>query len=132
MHLKCKFTTKKTALGSRPSTTDFYLVAETAEQKTVKPVLTTHASLLNYVAWDTGSWEQAAMLQLEKLPIKSVVLCYARNDHLEFNIPYERYVNQHVYEPDFLESLTNHVRLVLEIKTQEPSGTEAKNQAARR
>ena len=72
------------------------------------------------------------MFQLEKLAMKGLVLCYARNDHLKFNIPYELYGNQHVYEPDFLVKLKNNVTLVLEIKGQEPAGTEAKHQAARR
>jgi type III restriction enzyme len=99
--------------------------------KTVKPVQATRASHLNYVACDTGSWEQAAMFQLEKLSMEGLVLSYARNDHLEFNIPYELYRNQHVYEPDFLVRLKNNMMLVLEIKGQEPSGTEAKHQAAR-
>jgi type III restriction enzyme len=105
---------------------------EKAHFKTVKPVQATHASHLNYVACDTDSWEQAAVFQLEKLAMKGLVLCYARNDHLEFNIPYELYGNQHVYEPDFLVKLKNNVTIVLEIKGQEPSGTEAKHQAARR
>ena len=35
--------------------------------KTVKPVQTTEASHLNFVACDTNSWEQAAVFQLEKL-----------------------------------------------------------------
>ena len=52
----------------------------------------------------------------KKLAMEGMVLCYARNDHLEFNIPYELYGNQHVYEPDFLVKLKNNVTLVLEIK----------------
>jgi hypothetical protein len=36
-----------------------------------------------------GSWEQAATFQLERLAKDGAVLCYARNDHVEFNIPYE-------------------------------------------
>jgi type III restriction enzyme len=106
--------------------------SEKVHFKTVKPVQATHASHLNYVACDTDSWEQAAVFQLEKLAMKGLVLCYARNDHLEFNIPYELYGNQRVYEPDFLVKLKNNVTIVLEIKGQEPSGTEAKHQAARR
>ena len=61
-----------------------------------------------------------------------IVVCYARNDHLEFNIPYELYGMQQVYEPDFLVTLVNGVTLVLEIKGQPYEDTEAKHQAARR
>lgn len=100
--------------------------------KTVKPVQATEASHLNFVACDTGSWEQAAMFQLEKLAKDHVVHCYARNDRLEFNIPYELYGQPQVYEPDFLVRLTNGVTLVLEIKGQQRDDTDAKHQAARR
>lgn len=100
--------------------------------KTVKPVQATQASHLNLVACDTDSWEQAAMFQLEKLAKEGPVLCYARNDHLEFNIPYELYGNNLAYEPDFLVRLKNGVTLVLEIKGQSHDDTDAKHQAARR
>jgi type III restriction enzyme len=83
--------------------------------KTVKPVQMTGVSHLNFVACDTDSWEQAATL-LEKLAKKNIVFCYARNDHLEFNIPYELYGSPHVYEPDFIVRLHNAVHVVLEIK----------------
>jgi type III restriction enzyme len=98
----------------------------------VKPVQATEASHLNYVACDTNSWEQAAMFHLEKLAQQDGVLCYARNDHLEFNIPYEMYGYSHVYEPDFLVKLKTGVTVILEIKGQEHETTEAKHQAARR
>ena len=80
--------------------------------KTVKPVQATGASHLNYVACDTDTWEQAATFQLEKLAKEGVVYCYARNDRLEFNIPYELYGNPHVYEPDFIVRLRNSVNVV--------------------
>jgi len=51
--------------------------------KTVKPVQATQKSHINFVACDTNSWEQAAMFQLEASPH---VICYAKNDRLEFNI----------------------------------------------
>ena len=59
--------------------------------KTVRPVRDATASHLNRVACDTGTWEQAAMFQIEKLAERGTVECYVRNDHLEFNIPYELY-----------------------------------------
>ncbi|WP_216919715.1 BPTD_3080 family restriction endonuclease [Synechococcus sp. CCAP 1479/9] len=100
--------------------------------KTVKPVQITGASHLNFVACDTGTWEQAAMFQLERLAMEGVVYCYARNDRLEFNIPYELYGNPHVYEPDFIVRLCNSVSLVLEVKGKQHDDTDAKHQAAKR
>jgi len=100
--------------------------------KTVKPVKTTVASHLNYVACDTNSWEQAAAFQLEHLAKAGQIISFARNDHLEFNIPYELYGVPHVYEPDFLVQLADGTTVVLEIKGYEPEGTEAKHQAAQR
>jgi type III restriction enzyme len=100
--------------------------------KTVKPVQATEASHLNYVACDTGSWEQAAAFQLEALAKEGAVRSYARNDHLEFNIPYELYGNPQVYEPDFLVKLVNGTTAVVEIKGQWHADTDAKHQAARR
>ena len=100
--------------------------------KTVKPVQITGASHLNFVACDTNSWEQAATFQLEKLAKDGVVYCYARNDRLEFNIPYELFGQPHVYEPDFLVRLVNGVMLIVEIKGQLQGDTEAKHQAAKR
>ena len=100
--------------------------------KTVKPVQAATASHLNFIACDTGSWEQAAAFHLEKLAKEGIVHSYARNDRLEFNIPYEFYGNPQVYEPDFIVRLTNSVNVVLEIKGKEHEDTEAKHQAARR
>jgi len=72
------------------------------------------------------------MFQLEKLAKDGIVVYYARNDHLEFNVPYELYGMQQVYEPDFLVRLVNGVTLVLEIKGQAHEDTDAKHQGARR
>ena len=97
--------------------------------KTVKPVQAAARSHINYVACDAGSWEQAAMFQLEASPH---VACYARNERLELNIPYEWYGMPRVYEPDFLIRLVNGVTLILEIKGGPRPETEAKHQAAHR
>jgi type III restriction enzyme len=69
------------------------------------------------------------MFQLEA---SKDVLFYARNDRLEFNIPYELYGNSLFYQPDFLVRLTNGMTLILEIKGQMHEETEAKHQGARR
>jgi type III restriction enzyme len=97
--------------------------------KTVKPVHATQKSHINYVACDTNSWEQAAMFQFEA---STNVVCYAKNDRLEFNIPYEFYDDFRVYEPDFLVKLTNGLTLIVEIKGQPHPETDAKHQAAKR
>jgi type III restriction enzyme len=105
---------------------------ESVHFKTVKPVQVTGVSHLNFVACDTNSWEQAATFQLEKLAKEDIVFCYARNDRLEFNIPYELYGNPHVYEPDYIVRLRNAMNVVLEIKGKSQEDTDAKHQAARR
>ena len=105
---------------------------ESVHFKTVKPVQIADVSHLNYVACDTGSWEQAAVFQLEKLAKEDVVFSYVRNDRLEFNIPYELYGNPQVYEPDFIVRLRNDVSVVLEIKGKSFEDTDAKHQAAKR
>ena len=83
--------------------------------KTVKPVQATVKSHINFVACDTQSRELAAMFQLER---SAEVVCYARNDRLEFNLLYELFGQPHVYEPDFLVRLVNGILLILEIKGQ--------------
>jgi type III restriction enzyme len=75
--------------------------------KTVKPVQAASASHLNFVAADTHSWEQAAAMQLEILARQGDVICYARNDHLELNVPYEFYGQPRVYEPALLRPLAS-------------------------
>lgn len=100
--------------------------------KTVKPVQATPHSHLNFVAADTGSWEQAVVTQLEMLVNAGVVACYVRNDHLEFAIPYEFYEYPQMYEPDFIVRLTNGMHLVLEVKGMSRTDTQAKHQAAER
>ena len=100
--------------------------------KTVKPVRATVASHLNYVACDTGQWEQAAVFQLEQLAKEGLCESYARNDGLGFNIPYEHHGYSATYEPDFIARLVNGVHLVIEIKGREHSDTNAKHQAAKR
>ncbi|MBA4175891.1 MAG: hypothetical protein C0505_04935 [Leptothrix sp. (in: Bacteria)] len=100
--------------------------------KTVKPVQATSASHLNFVAADTNSWEQAAATQLEMLAKQGHVICYARNDHLELNVPYEFYGQPRVYEPDFIVKLSNGLQVMLEVKGQAMAETEAKHQAAKR
>jgi type III restriction enzyme len=97
--------------------------------KTVRPCISTAKSHINLVVADTESWEQAAVFQLEESP---AVTAYARNDHLEFTIPYEFEGVAHSYTPDFLVRLIDGSTVILEIKGRETEEDRAKHQAARR
>jgi type III restriction enzyme len=100
--------------------------------KTVKPVQATSASHLNFVAADTGSWEQAAATQLEMAAKQGLVQCYVRNDRLELNIPYEFYGQPRTYEPDFVVRMADGSHLLLEVKGPVPAEVSAKHEAAAR
>lgn len=100
--------------------------------KTVKPVQATQASHLNFVAADTGSWEQAAATQLEMAAVRGVVQCYVRNDRLELTVPYEFYGQQRVYEPDFVVRMADGTHVMLEVKGPVPAEVSAKHEAAQR
>ncbi len=100
--------------------------------KTVKPVRAATASHLNAVACDTGSWEQAAMFQIEQLAANGLVRCYVRNEQLDFNIPYEYHDVSRVYEPDFIVELKSGLKVVVEVKGQSHPETPIKHEAAKR
>lgn len=97
--------------------------------KTTRPVFSTFKSHINQVVADTATWEQSAAFRLEQSPH---VVCYARNDHLEFNIPYEYLGVSHAYEPDYIVRLANGLNVILEVKGYEDDQDKAKHQAARR
>lgn len=100
--------------------------------KTVKPVQATQASHLNFVAADTGSWEQAAATQLEMAARQGVIQCYVRNDRLELSVPYEFYDQPRAYEPDFVVRMADGSHLLLEVKGAVPAEVSAKHEAAQR
>ncbi len=100
--------------------------------KTVKPVQATQASHLNFVAADTGSWEQAAATQLEMAAMQGLIQCYVRNDRLELTVPYEFYGQARAYEPDFVVRMADGTHLLLEVKGAQPAEVAAKHQAAQR
>ncbi|MEX0907520.1 MAG: hypothetical protein WD054_04240, partial [Gemmatimonadota bacterium] len=97
--------------------------------KTVKPCFATRKSHINQVAADTHSWEQAAAFALEA---SDHVVAYARNERLDFVIPYEYQAQPRSYVPDFIVRLTNGSKVVLEIKGHEPNEAHAKHEAAKR
>ena len=84
------------------------------------------------VACDTDNWEQAAVFRIEELAKDGLVRCYARNDRLEFNLPWELYGNPRVYEPDFIVKLEDGLDVVLEVKGRPDAEADAKHQAAKR
>jgi type III restriction enzyme len=98
--------------------------------KTVKQVTGTTRSHVNWAVCDTKSWEQAVVFALEAA--KEHVATYVKNDHLEFNIPYEFLGIAHAYYPDFIVRLSNGTHLVLEVKGQQTAQDNAKHQAAAR
>jgi type III restriction enzyme len=100
--------------------------------KTVRPCFGTTYSHVNLVVADTQTWEQSAAFRIEQAVRAGIVACYARNDHLEFSIPYEFEGIPYAYIPDFLVKLANGVTLILEIKGFEDEQDRAKHQAALR
>jgi type III restriction enzyme len=95
--------------------------------KTTRRCFPTSRSHINQVVADTATWEQSAAFRLEQAK-----MIYARNDHMEFIIPYEYLGVSHSYVPDFLVRLSQNLTLILEIKGYEDEQDRAKHQAAKR
>jgi type III restriction enzyme len=85
--------------------------------RTVRPAVGTTKSHISHVVLDAPNWEHSVAYQLEQMP---EVIAYARNDHLDFTIPYEWQGVRHEYRPDYLVRLHNKggatVTVILEIK----------------
>jgi type III restriction enzyme len=99
--------------------------------KTTKPCQATEASHINQVALDTKQWEQSAAFHLELAAKQGHLRCYARNERLEFNVPYDYEGQGHSYQPDFLVQIDPGRTLILEIKGEEDDQDHAKHEAAR-
>lgn len=101
--------------------------------RTVRPCVGTTKSHISHVVLDAPKWEHAVAYQLERM---QEVVAYARNDHLEFTIPYEWQGARHQYRPDYLIRWRcqdgGEVKLVLEIKGFETEQDRQKEAAARR
>lgn len=73
---------------------------------------------INRMVADTESWEQKLAQTLEDMP---EVLCYAKNDHLGFSIPYALNGEEENYRPDFIARMNdghgpeNPLNLILEV-----------------
>ena len=101
--------------------------------RTVRPCVGTTRSHISHVVLDAPRWEHSAAYQLERIP---EVISYARNDHLDFTIPYEWQGVRHEYRPDYLIRWRSpggsEVKVILEMKGFETEQDRQKEVAARR
>ncbi len=98
--------------------------------RTTKPTKETMKSHVSHVVLDSPTWEGAAAYHLEMSP---VVQAWVKNDHLDFEIPYEWEGKTHRFVPDFLvrvETAEGYAMLVLEVKGYEREQDRAKYAAA--
>jgi type III restriction enzyme len=101
--------------------------------RTSRPCVGTVKSHISHVVLDAPRWEHTAAYQLEQTP---EVIAYARNDHLDFVIPYEFEGRPHEYRPDYLIRWKapdgSEVKIILEIKGFESEQDRQKYAAAQR
>jgi type III restriction enzyme len=101
--------------------------------RTVRPTVGTTKSHVSHVVLDAPRWEHSVAYQLERMP---EVVAYARNDHLDFTIPYEWHGVRHEYRPDYLIRWYNgddrEIKIVLEVKGFETEQDRQKEAAAKR
>jgi len=101
--------------------------------RTVRPCVGTTKSHISHVVLDAPRWEHSVSYQLERIP---QVIAYARNDHLDFTIPYEWQGVRHEYRPDYLIRWKcddgHEVKIILEVKGFETEQDRQKEAAARR
>jgi type III restriction enzyme len=113
----------------------FRPIGSTAEVlfRTVRQCMGTTKSHISHVVLDAPEWEHSVAYQLERIP---EVIAYARNDHLDFTIPYEYQGVRHEYRPDFLirwrREDGREVKIVLEVKGFETEQDRQKEAAAKR
>jgi len=101
--------------------------------RTVRPTVGTTKSHISHVVLDAPRWEHSVAFQLERLP---EVVSYARNDHLDLEIPYEWEGVRHAYRPDYLIRLRQRdekeLTVILEVKGFETEQDRQKEMAAQR
>ncbi len=118
-----------------PVIEEFRPVGSTKEVlfRTLRPAVGTVKSHVSHVVLDAPKWEHSAAFQLERV---GAVVSYARNDHLDFTIPYEWQGLRHEYRPDYLVRLKardgQETKLILEIKGFETEQDRQKEAAAQR
>lgn len=92
---------------------------------TTKPCIPTSKSQISHMVGDSA-WEGYAANLMEG---SELVLAYAKNDHLGFQIYYLWNGSRRRYVPDFLIRLANGKTLVLEIKGEDSPQNKAKRSA---
>ncbi len=101
--------------------------------RTVRPCVGTTKSHISHVVLDASKWEHSVAYHLEQIP---EVIAYARNDHLDFTIPYEWQGIRHEYRPDYLIRWQTpdggEIKVILEVKGFETEQDRQKEAAARR
>ena len=101
--------------------------------RTVRPCVGTTKSHISHVVLDAPKWEHSVAYQLERIP---EVIAYARNDHLDFTIPYEWQGVRHEYRPDYLVRWRcddgQELKILLEVKGFETEQDRQKEAAALR
>jgi type III restriction enzyme len=113
----------------------FRPIASTGEVlfRTVRPCVGTTKSHISHVVLDAPKWEHSVAYQLERMP---EVIAYARNDHLDFTIPYEWQGARHEYRPDYLirwrSDEGSELKVILELKGFETEQDRHKEAAAKR
>jgi type III restriction enzyme len=100
--------------------------------RTVKECYGTTKSHVSHVVTDSR-WEHSVAYQLERNPN---VIAYVKNDHLDFEIPYEFGGAMHGYRPDYIirykQKDGNELDIVLEVKGYEGEQDRAKQNAAKK
>lgn len=95
--------------------------------RTTRPVIPTTKSHISHVVLDSPLWEKVVADQLERC---EDVQAYARNDHLEFTIPYANSEGvPSVHRPDFIVRLRSGLMIALEVKGHEREEDELKKAA---
>lgn len=101
--------------------------------RTTRPTVGTTKSHISHVVLDAPTWEHSVAYRLERMP---EVIAYARNDHLDFAIPYEWQGRRHEYRPDYLIRWRcedgREVKVILEVKGFETEQDRQKEAAAKR
>lgn len=100
--------------------------------RTVKECYGTTKSHVSHVVTDSR-WEHSVAYQLERNPD---VMAYVKNDHLDFEIPYEFGGVMHGYRPDYIihykQKDGHELNIVLEVKGYEGEQDRAKQNAAKK
>jgi type III restriction enzyme len=100
--------------------------------RTVRECYGTAKSHVSHVVTDSR-WEHSVAYQLERNPH---VFAYVKNDHLDFEIPYEFEGVTHGYRPDYIVRYKlkdeKEVNIILEVKGYESEQDRAKQTAAKR